>query len=115
MVMVCPSPSSLRSATSPRGRGGDAHTAHQNVCRGGRRCPPETQCESGRAMHLKGILFRFAPLRGHRPYGRATRVRRVSVSPSAKTFGLTPPSQREARRSAPAGAVGVSCWVGRRV
>ena len=40
MVMVCPLRPRCARPPLPEGEARDAHTAHQNVCRGGRPCPP---------------------------------------------------------------------------
>ena len=40
MVMVCPLRPRCARPPLPEGEARDAHTAHQNVCRGGRLCPP---------------------------------------------------------------------------
>ena len=53
----------------------------------------------------QGYLFRFAPLRGHRPLRKVYRgCGRATSLPPSKPSVLTPPSQREAKVSAPAGA-----------
>ena len=95
MVMVCPLRPRCARPPLPEGEARDAHTAHQNVGRGGRLCPARNMMRKRWGDAPQGCLFRFAPLRGHRPL-RTSNEGAVVQRLSLRRFA-PPPSQREAR------------------
>ena len=86
MVMVCPLRPRCARPPLPKGEARDAHTVHQNVCRGGALPRPFSQ-SLRRPQGDTSLCTREA----------LTSLRGVSLPPS-KPLVLTPPSQREARR-----------------
>ena len=71
------------------------------------------RCRGIRGDAPQGYLFRFAPLRGHRPLRTSNEGAAGQRLSLRQRSALTPPSQREAGASAPAGAAGRSVEVRR--